>query len=320
MPEGNQPGLDNTALITELAASVTRIAKKCDLLVDSVTGEIKGPKGDTGPQGDTGPKGDAGPVGPIGPQGAIGPTGPIGPKGLNWRGAWEVSTPYVVDDVVSHGGSSYIAVKASTGQIPPTPEYWGVLSAKGSDGGGAGDMTKAVYDADGDGKVNAAVVADTAKSVDWDDVKRKPTLFKAEVVDSLDSDRADVALSAKQGKALGTRLSDVEAKNVSETFFKLFRDVGNTPMSFTVPGTADDLWFIRVYYSREELLTPPTVPTAFYRDSRANRYEDRTGAGVLVQGGMKLNPQTLVQAAVIAPTTLTDLESLIFMGQKVSWS
>ena len=78
MPEENQPGVDNTALITELAASVTRIAKKCDLLVDSVTGEIKGPKGDTGPQGDTGPKGDTGPAGPIGPQGAIEPTGPIG--------------------------------------------------------------------------------------------------------------------------------------------------------------------------------------------------------------------------------------------------
>ena len=140
--------------------------------------------------------------------------GPPGPKGIEWRGAWDGAVAYRKDDAVSYRGGSYIALKPSTGEPPTNAEFWGVLSAKGADGAGSGDMTKAVYDPDGDGKVSSAVAADhagtadtatragTADAVAWDNVTGKPTSFKTEIVDSLDSDKTDAALSAAQGKAL----------------------------------------------------------------------------------------------------------------------
>ena len=134
--------------------------------------------------------------------------GPPGPKGIEWRGAWDGAVAYRKDDAVSYRGGSYIALKPSTGEPPTSAEFWGVLSAKGADGSGTGDMMKAVYDLDGDGKVDAAVMADTAavansaKAVAWNDVTGKPEKFTCDIVDALDSDRADAALSARQGKAL----------------------------------------------------------------------------------------------------------------------
>ena len=47
----------------------------------------------------------------------------------------------------------------------------------GDDGTGVGDMTKAVYDTDDDGKVDVAKKADEADSVDWDNVQDKPESF-----------------------------------------------------------------------------------------------------------------------------------------------
>lgn len=140
--------------------------------------------------------------------------GPPGPKGIEWRGAWDGAVAYRKDDAVSYRGGSYIALKPSTGEPPSNTEFWGVLSAKGADGAGSGDMTKAVYDPDGDGKVSSAVAADhagtadtatragTADAVAWDNVTGKPEKFTCDIVDALDSDRTDAALSAAQGKAL----------------------------------------------------------------------------------------------------------------------
>lgn len=128
--------------------------------------------------------------------------GPPGPRGVEWRGAWDVATEYQKGDAVSHLGSSYIALKPSTGELPTNTEFWDTLSAKGSDGSGTGDMMKAVYDPDGDGKVSSAVLADTANAVAWDNVTGKPEKFQTDVVDALDSDRTDAALSAAQGKVL----------------------------------------------------------------------------------------------------------------------
>lgn len=135
--------------------------------------------------------------------------GPPGPKGLEWRGAWDAATEYRKGDAVSHQGGSYIALQLSTGEPPTNAEFWGVLSAKGADGTGSGDMTKTVYDTDGDGKVNAAVMADTANAVAWDDVTGKPEKFTCDIVDALDSDRTDAALSAAQGKALKTLVDGI---------------------------------------------------------------------------------------------------------------
>ena len=108
---------------------------------------LTGPTGQTGPQGLTGPRGATGPVGPTGPQGltgpsgASGPQGPIGPEGLNWKGEWETSTSYVVDDAVYLDGSSYICITAHTSGSTTRPgtgvdweTYWTILSRIGEIG------------------------------------------------------------------------------------------------------------------------------------------------------------------------------------------
>ena len=37
---------------------------------------------------------------------------------LNWKGAYNAGTAYIVDDVVSYNGSSYVCIQASTGNLP----------------------------------------------------------------------------------------------------------------------------------------------------------------------------------------------------------
>ena len=53
---------------------------------------------------------------------------------FNWKGAYAGGTAYVVDDVVSYSGSSYICKLASTGNLPTVTTYWNQMSAAGTDG------------------------------------------------------------------------------------------------------------------------------------------------------------------------------------------
>lgn len=55
--------------------------------------------------------------------------------GLTWRGAWSNVTAYVINDVVEHEGSSYIAVAGNTNSEPPSAN-WELVAAKGQDGEG----------------------------------------------------------------------------------------------------------------------------------------------------------------------------------------
>ena len=52
---------------------------------------------------------------------------------LNWKGAYAGGTAYVIDDVVSYSGSSYICKLASTGNLPTNGTYWDQMSAAGTD-------------------------------------------------------------------------------------------------------------------------------------------------------------------------------------------
>lgn len=89
-------------------------------------------KGDAGIAGAAGATGS---TGPDGPQGSTGATGAKGPKGLVWRGAWNSSTSYVVDDAVTLNGTSYIAIANNSNDSPPSAN-WQVVSAKGDTGAG----------------------------------------------------------------------------------------------------------------------------------------------------------------------------------------
>ena len=75
----------------------------------------------------------------------------------------------------------------------------------GADGGGAGDMTKAIYDSDDDGKVNAAEVADAAP---WTGITGKPTFGTAS---GLNVPAAGNAATNEIVKGDDTRLSDARA-------------------------------------------------------------------------------------------------------------
>ena len=53
---------------------------------------------------------------------------------FNWKGAYNSSTAYVVDDVVSLSGSSYVCIQAGTNQNPSTATaYWEQMSSAGTD-------------------------------------------------------------------------------------------------------------------------------------------------------------------------------------------
>src|SRR5579859_1969542 len=100
----------------------------------------QGVKGDTGAQG---PQGIQGPIGLPGPQGSQGDAGPQGPAGkdgigFNFRNAFDNSASYVLNDVVSYNGSSYVAIAANQGPNNPTPDQnssaWSVIARQGAAG------------------------------------------------------------------------------------------------------------------------------------------------------------------------------------------
>jgi hypothetical protein len=60
----------------------------------------------------------------------------LGAIKFNWTGAYNSSTSYAVDDVVSSGGNSYVCIQAhSTAQaVGDATAYWNIMSAKGTNG------------------------------------------------------------------------------------------------------------------------------------------------------------------------------------------
>jgi len=56
----------------------------------------------------------------------------IGNIKFTWKGAYNASTAYAVDDIVSNDGSSYVCILASTGNLPTNTTYWNKM-AQGSD-------------------------------------------------------------------------------------------------------------------------------------------------------------------------------------------
>jgi hypothetical protein len=71
-------------------------------------------------------------TGPRGPQGS---TGATGPTGLVWKGAWTSQGTYAPTDVVSYGGSSWVAVQQSANSAPGEGSSdWSLLAQVGAQG------------------------------------------------------------------------------------------------------------------------------------------------------------------------------------------
>jgi|TARA_R110001599_G_scaffold1944_1_gene10196 hypothetical protein len=59
----------------------------------------------------------------------------LGAIRYNWKGAWSSSTAYVINDVVSNAGNSYVAIQAGTNQtLGESTAYWNIMSKAGTDG------------------------------------------------------------------------------------------------------------------------------------------------------------------------------------------
>ena len=59
----------------------------------------------------------------------------LGAIKFNWKGAYNSSTSYAVDDVVSSGGNSYVCIQAHSNQaVGDATAYWNIMSAKGTNG------------------------------------------------------------------------------------------------------------------------------------------------------------------------------------------
>jgi len=90
---------------------------------------IQGPRGLDGQQGLPGAQGIPGAQGPAGPIGQTGPQGVRGEVGANFRGAFDSSQNYAVNDVVTWLNSAWISTVASNqGNTPSfSPTQWSVL-------------------------------------------------------------------------------------------------------------------------------------------------------------------------------------------------
>ncbi len=102
------------------------LQRMVDSLVDSGALSV-GPQGDPGIQGVQGIDGPTGPQGDPGIQGPIGNTGPQGDPGFAWLGAYNNTTSYINDQVVSYQDDTFVCILATTGNLPTNTTYWTVL-------------------------------------------------------------------------------------------------------------------------------------------------------------------------------------------------
>ena len=58
----------------------------------------------------------------------------LGSIKFNWKGVYAGGTAYVIDDVVSYNGSSYVCIQASTGNLPTVTTHWNIMSSAGTNG------------------------------------------------------------------------------------------------------------------------------------------------------------------------------------------
>jgi len=65
----------------------------------------------------------------------------LGAIRFNWKGAWSNSTNYVINDVVSNSGNSYICIQAHSNQaVGNATAYWNIMSSAGTNGTNGTDV------------------------------------------------------------------------------------------------------------------------------------------------------------------------------------
>lgn len=77
--------------------------------------------------------------------GQLAARGAIGPTGMTARGNFDNATAYAIGDGVLYQGSTWVAIAATTGNLPPNlpttaNAWWQLVAQKGTDGTGIGDV------------------------------------------------------------------------------------------------------------------------------------------------------------------------------------
>jgi len=66
----------------------------------------------------------------------------LGAIKFNWKGAYNSSTTYAIDDVVSSSGNSYVCIQAHSNQaVGNATAYWNIMSSAGTNGTNGTDLT-----------------------------------------------------------------------------------------------------------------------------------------------------------------------------------
>ena len=75
-----------------------------------------------------------------------------------FRGAYNNSTLYVVDDIVTFGNETFIAIQAGSGNATSNASYWTKLAAKGADGADGTDVAATLANKEISFKTNAGAL------------------------------------------------------------------------------------------------------------------------------------------------------------------
>ncbi|MEO9297557.1 hypothetical protein [Devosia alba] len=197
------------------------------------------------------------------------PQGEQGERGINWQGDYSGATAYVLDDGVLYSGSSWRALQATTGNVPPalpttSNGYWQLVARRGNDGAGT----------------VATIVEGTGVSVDLTD----PT---SPVISA-------PTLAVGPASAVAGRVAVFD-----DTTGKLLADGGKT-IDELVPAGYDDLL---ITVSLLALQVADNTNMALFLGDDGSRVADSFGAltYVDVAGGTNLSTAT---AGVLKPTVI----------------
>ena len=75
-----------------------------------------------------------------------------------FRGAYAGGTAYVIDDIVTSGGETFICIQASTGNATSNATYWTKLAEKGTNGSDGTDVGATLLNKEIAFKTNAGAV------------------------------------------------------------------------------------------------------------------------------------------------------------------
>ena len=110
------------------------------------------------------------------------PRGDTGPSGdITWRGGWNASTAYGVNEAVYYSGSSYVSTQANTNKRPDqNTSHWDIMAQAGAQGGTVSSMADTNISTP---VTDGALLAYQSSSNKWRDSNVFGGTFSAPVMD-----------------------------------------------------------------------------------------------------------------------------------------